>query len=261
MMLRSMMVMASLGFALVLAGACESDSGGASYGDPIQPSATETAAAMQSVDTAKDMRSLAEDDPTNSAAIGSVSQSWGNFNVLVSAKQSASGDGAPTGLGGLGAGLTLDAALTEGCYTTDGTTTTYSDCDTGTGTIDGHIGLQGDTVDIDLTISLSQGTALTMNEQGSLTITDASITGDLHLEVETSLGGIAIPGAGDYTVNYDLDATYNVTLDADGCPVGGTLEIHAISSVSGSNIPGGAGEYDVWVKAEYGPNCGDVTLY
>jgi hypothetical protein len=267
----------SLGLAL-FAGACSEDEGGSgkSYDQPIQPNESQKQSAQTAVTSVDDMKGLAATDPGNEQAITKVTGVWGNLQNLTAAKtaaqagQAGQGAGATPGMAGVPSGATTgglataEGALTEGCYAQNGSAVSYNDCAFGGGTIDGTIDYAEPNLDIDLTIALTQGAQMTIVEQGSLTLATDAITGQLSYTADIeSLGGLGgLAGAGgaatDYSSTTTVDAMYDIQL-TDGCPTGGTLEVHQVTSVSG--VPGGAGTHDVWVKAEFGPNCGDVTLY
>jgi hypothetical protein len=205
------------------------------------------------------MKTLAQDNGGDDVAVAKATGIWGNLNLVVSAKQRAE-------LGQATGGLTTSAlevataALDQACFTqgADGSVT-YDQCDYGTGTIDGSLSYAGDTLTIDLTITSTAGGSWTIREAGRLTLTDALVQGTLDLSITTDFDQGAAAG---YAIDYDVDAIYDVQL-TDGCPTGGSLEVHAVTSIANlpAGVPGGAGETDVWVKAEFGPGCGDVTLY
>lgn len=79
---------------------------------------------------------------------------------------------------------------------------------------------------------------------GRLTIDDAELRGYLDIDLRIQLDSTAIGAT--------FDSDFDVTL-ADGCAVGGSLELHAVASASGSS-------QSVWVLAEYGPTRGDVAI-
>ena len=269
---------ALLATALLAACGDEASAPSGSYGAPIQAGATEKQSATSAVTSTDDLKTLAENDPGDNAAIGKVSGVWGNLNVLVTKKQQEQamaaqpgGAGAQPGMpAGMPAGVaaggltleTLTGALDQSCYSQSGGSVTYNQCDFGTGSIDGTISYTEPDLVLDLTISMSTGASFTITEKGTLTLDATQITGNLSFASSTDLSGApGMPaGAAGYTSQTTLDATYDVQL-TDGCPTGGTLEVHSVTSTSGGQIPAGAGGLDVWVKAEFGPACGDVTLY
>jgi len=251
----AMAIVAVLGL-VALPEACDGGGGGGGgkYGDPIEANSTHKQAATSSVESVRDMRTLAQDNAGDDAAVAKVTGIWGNLNVVVSAKQQAE-------LGQLGGGLEVaTGALDAGCYTqgADGSVT-YNQCSYGGGTIDGSLAYSGDQMSIDLTITSTMGGSWTIVETGELTITDAMVQGTLDMSITTDFDEGAAAG---YAIDYDVDAIYDVQL-TDGCPTGGTLQVHAVTSIANmpAGVPGGMGETDTWVKAEFGPACGDVTLY
>lgn len=109
--------------------------------------------------------------------------------------------------------------------------------------IDGTITKSGDTVTYNLTYDISSGQNLHFEIDGSLTLTATSIDGEVHTKGTTS--GTE---SGGYNVKWDIDVQYNaVTLNAAGCPTGGS--VHATStydvsaggqSATGYNVQGTA---------------------
>jgi hypothetical protein len=220
---------------LALAAACGGDDGGGSgsYGDPI-PNAQAEAAGTMSVDGASQLTTLGA-NPADDSAAGQAFAVYGNLSQMASLKQSSATQTALVGDG-------RQSATFPDCVTTSGSTATYTDCDTGSATIDGTITGSETNVDIDLVLDTGQAT---IDMAGDLDFSATSISG--YLEYTTSVD------AGGQTINTVYDGQYDVTLDDQGCAVGGQVEVHY-------TVGGGAG-IDVWAKAEFGPACSDVTFY
>jgi len=217
--------------ALTLAVGCGGSSGG-SYGDPIDD-ATAESAGTQSVEGALDLTTLGA-NPANENAVGQSFAVYGAVSQMASIKQSHSTQ--PYSLNG----GTL-AAWDENCVTVSGNTATYDNCDSGDSTIDGTITGGDSSVDMDLTITTTQ---VEIHMTGDLSFSLTSLTGFIKYVTSIESSGMTI----DTTYNADYDITLS-----DGCPVGGDVEVHyTVSSAAGM---------DVWAKAEFGPNCGDVTFY
>jgi hypothetical protein len=216
------------------------------YGDPIG-GPSEQAAATAAVDQVKDLQQLAQTDGGDNNALGSVTGAFGNLSQLLNAKMVAdlAGPGAPANQALQDRPSRLDA----GCYTQDANGVEYRNCDTGGGTIDGHIFYDAENLDIDLTISMTAGAGSTsISMVGDLSITDTEIVGDLGYVVTVDQQGMAFEYA--ISANYDIGLT-------NGCATSGTMELHGNWSI---DAQGQQQEYDVWVMAEYGPNCGDVVV-
>jgi hypothetical protein len=146
---------------------------------------------------------------------------------------------------------TVGKAITEGCYTVSGSTTTY-DCNEGGTTIVGTIIISGDNVVIDLTIGSYGGTFV---YKGDITVTTSEIDGWISFTMDQNQGGMDI--------SYDIEITYNsVVLDQSGCPISGSLLVDVNIETSGiEGMPSGyAPEYPN-VEVVFGPLCGDVTMY
>ena len=226
---------------LALAVGCGDDGGGGSYGDPIMNAGAEQAADT-SIDQTMALDTLTE-TPGDDSAIGSLNGVFGSLSQMLNAKQAASAQ--PTALSLSGATSNVEGA----CLTTTTGGATYDNCNFGTGTIDGSISSSGESVTVDLTLTTdASGTTTAIDMAGTVTINATALTGDLSYTVTSTSSG--------QTFNYDIDAMYDVGLDGTGCPTSGELEVHGKWSLEG--VQGTAA--DVWVKAEFGPNCGDITL-
>lgn len=212
---------------ILILGACGGDGGG-DFGDPIDSPQAQAAATA----TLDDTNSLNEirDDPSDDGSLGKALSISGSLQTMSSAKLGAGAQALTSG---------LEVNVDENCFTSTDTSVTYTNCMSDSTTIDGTISWTVDTLVIDLTIAT---TDLTYSIDGDLTITDTLIDGNLDYTWQGMQAG--------QTFNYSLDADYdNITLDATGCATGGELVVHSVTT-----------GFDVWVKAEYGPNCGDVTI-
>lgn len=216
---------------LVVAAGCGDDGGGGSYGDPIENPQAEMAG-TQSVSGANEMTVLAS-DPGNDGAIGQMFTVYGTLSQMASYKQGAQ----PTSARDVGGNANLD----EACLSTSGSTTTYDNCVSGDTTIDGTITGGDARVEMDLAITTSQAV---IDMSGALDFTATSLDGRLTYETSVQAGGM------DIVTTYTGD--YNITMDGQGCPTAGDVEVHYTAS---------GGAIDVYAKAEFGPTCGDVTFY
>ncbi len=251
-----------------LAACSDDESSEPRYGDPLpdtaqtqqaETSASDSVAAARSLD---EMTSVQADDQ----AMSRVGGLYGGLQLMVNAKQKAT---LGQSLAGLGTLAVAQQALDPGCMTADvqAHRVTYDNCSYGMGSITGSVSKTGDTVTVDLTIVVSTAAAgvggadVTVRETGSVTVSEGLVSGALSLRysVQTTGGG----GAAAVSTDYVLDATYADIVVSEGCAVGGTLEVHAVVEVNagGLSLGGGAGDLDLWVKADFGPQCGDVTLY
>lgn len=263
--------------ALVLAlSACGDDGdSSANYSDPAPATQTQKDSAEGALTGTTELKTLATSDPTNADGVGKVSAIYGNVNALVATKQAAQAQGAPTsaaagaqgatGIPGMATGGLLAAyegALDATCVTTDGTKITYNACDFGMATMDGTIDYKDPTVTVNLKIGVAtSGVTSNVDYSGAVDVTATAITGSLSFTSATDVSGATAGLAGGQGVSATTtaDATYDVTL-TDGCATGGSIEVHSVTSVSGGSIPSGAGGVDVWVKALFGPACGDVQI-
>jgi hypothetical protein len=153
---------------------------------------------------------------------------------------------------------TVGGALTEGCYTENGNTITYTNCTYGgagmSETINGTVTIDGDNVTVDLTIDVDySGNSYHYVWTGSVTVTATSVNGSLNFDMQMNQGGM------EYTYNVAID--YNaIVLDGTGCPTGGSFTIDVDVDISG--MPSGyGGQSYPGVQVDFGPACGDVTMY
>jgi len=270
-----------LGLVLALsglpAGCSDGDGGGGPrYAEPL-PESTTTKNGEQAATTTTqhslELRTV-NANPGDEVALGRVTGIYAQLQQVAVAKQVA----ADTRVDALRQAVLAEQTfpLEEGCYAISdrGSTITYTDCTFGstgaTTSLDGTVSKDGDTLTMDLTIEVVAGvatgggnTTVTVQEHGSLTFTDTSLTGELHFDVATVSGGVQDAG-GRVTTHQTLDADFQeIVLDTESCPIGGSLEVHSVVQVDAGGITlGGSGQgMDLWVKATFGPSCGDVTLF
>jgi|GEM_PF-2323395 len=225
---------------------------GGGGGGPVTLDATQKESVKQNstntVQAASDLKTL-KTNKTDDAAFTKLGQAYGYASALWSTKMQAEGG---YGAYGLAPVEEFVGALEEGCVTTSGDTTTYN-CNYGGGTMTGSITVSGDTITFaDLSMT-SAGYSYTWN--GSVTVTDTLVDGSFTFFT-------------DYQgMKYNITVTYNsITIDASGCPVGGSLVVDVDVDMSG--YTGDTGGYDLSgaydfpsVEVQFGPACGDVTMY
>lgn len=224
---------------------------GGGGGGPVTLDATQKESVKQNstntVQAAADLKTL-KTSKTDEAAFGKLGQAYGYASSLWGTKMQAEGGAAY----GLAPYETFQGALDETCVTTSGDTTTYN-CNYGGGTMTGSITVTGDTITFHDLSMTSQGYSYTFN--GSVTVTDTLIDGSFSFFT-------------DYQgMKYNVDISYNsIVLDAAVCPVGGSLVVDVDVDMSG--YTGDTGGYDLSgaydfpsVEVQFGPACGDVTMY
>jgi hypothetical protein len=212
------------------------------YGDPLTLDSATRASITAAVQSAASLASL-ESAPGDTTAIAKVGGLYGSMSVLLAAKQ-ASGSRKPSFPEG------AQKPFDESCLTVAAGKVTYASCDYGSGTINGSVSWSSNTFTIDLSMtSSSAGATFLVTQKGNLSISPGSIKGTLDIRAEVMVAGTSSRGS--------FGAEYDITL-IDGCATGGLMEVHAQGSASGG---GGSGSYDLWVKAVFGPTCGDVTVY
>lgn len=216
--------------AVVFAAACGEDK---NYGDPLtDPSAVSHANA------AITNTSGLSTDTTNDSSLSLLNGLSANMNLLAGIKMQR--DQAPARL------VPTEAGVDEACVVVTESSISYNDCDWNGVTVNGSVSRSGTHVSIDLSFvnASDPDYRQTTRSRGEIDISDTAITGfvDFDLDIETDGG----------TISGDFDGDFDVVLD-NGCPVGGFLEIHAVASAAGRT-------QSVWVKADYGPACGDVVV-
>ena len=216
------------------AAACGEDKG---YGDPITDPAVEQAA----VNLVSGV-SVLVDDKTNDGAVVAADFLSSSLIALATAKLATQvPERTPTIVD------TGSNVVDEACVTTDGTLITYDNCDFGGVVLDGTASQSGDHVEVDVTTSMTDPEfSLDANLGVSLTINDQVIVGHLSSTAKMTFAEVGGP------ITSSLSAEFDVALD-NGCPIGGFIEINMSASAQGQSE-------SVWVKADYGPACGDVTV-
>lgn len=147
------------------------------------------------------------------------------------------------------------AAADAGTCTCTPTGCTFNMCGSAGYTINGSIGISGDTYTFDLRLTGSiAGVTWNYTYAGSLTVSATMINGSF-----SSMGDGTIDSNGSH-FEYSFDTSLDInaiTLDASGCAIGGSLTIEVDYSVSGTNT-GGSGSYSGRGTATFGPTCGAV---
>jgi hypothetical protein len=225
--------------------------GGGGSSAPLEVTETEKAAAKTTVDSVRQLDTLKSDKGSDQAMSG-LGQVYSSSAQLVAKKQQAElGTGNPYALSP--DYEQIASALSQDCYTVNGDTVTYNNCNYGGGgsnfTINGTITTSGDTVTIDLTmVGDYSGQAWDYTWSGTVTVTATSIDGNLSFALKMNAQGMDII----YDVSIDFNA---IVLDASGCAIGGGMVIDS------STETGGYGGYDTSVEVTFGPACGDVAMF
>lgn len=219
-----------------LLAACGGDDG-KDYGDPLSDPQV-GAQARATLEGAASLPML-ESDPGNAAALAKVAGMYDAVSALLNAKLVAHPPSSK-------AVLPLD-----GCFTATASKVTYAGCNDGARTVDGTLAWGGGTFTSDLTIKYTaDGASYEVRQTGVLAVSAGAVVGDVSFSATRTLG--------DISVDYDVSADLSVTLAA-GCGTAGQLEVHGLWKVPTGGQ--GRGDYDVWTKAVFGPNCGDVRVY
>jgi hypothetical protein len=238
------------------------------YGDPIG-GAVEQEAATGAIDSLYSLRAFQDTGGTDELALASVTLGFVDVSSLLSAKlvaeagqgqqqyllqedqlfQTLNNNPAPVAVA-IGESDTA-SALGDECIVVTDDTVTYNDCTWLYGRIDGWITVRGDHLSFDLQLDYGDTSFdYTIRMDGSVEVSETRVVGNFDYEIDASFGGSV--------VQYELDGDFDVAL-AEGCPVGGYLEIHG--SVSATSNAGSSGGWDGWVRAEYGPSCGQVRIF
>lgn len=213
------------------------------YGDPIELEFADQSA-TSAVTNASGVTNMEGDAPVSALNVLS-----GNLSVLVNAKyQHLHGDPQTA--------QRIESpernVIDETCLTQTETELAYDGCETQGMTVDGTVSVSGDEVEIHLDMSVTQADQDFSSEiaiDGVLEVTASAIDGYLDFDTTTETE--------DLHATVDMDSDFDVELE-DGCAVGGEVEVHAVAV---SKSGGVRAEQDLWVKAEYGPACGDVAVY
>lgn len=221
---------------LLMAGCGDGGGGGAPIDDPQAKAAATDAA--QSMASLQELKANGED----SAAVNNVLSSYSSLQGMALAKQSAQLKAAQLP-------LALPKADPSQCVTTSGGTTTYDHCDYGGSSINGTVGVSGDHVTVDLTWDLSSGgQSVIVIMKGDVAVTETSVSGTLAYNIKVS---------GSNALTYDLKSDFDVTFDGNRCATGGYIRVKQSADVAGV---GNVGNFNVTVRADYGPACGDVVV-
>jgi len=200
------------------------------YGDPIDdPNAT--ASATAAVSNTNQLR----EDTANDTALNALNGLSANYNLMAGAKLQYEQGSQPQAL----------PAVDDACVVVSESGVVYDDCDFAGNTVNGSVSRSGSDVSIDLEFFRSDtDTSTTIDVDGKVSITAASLSGYVDFGIRMQTDSI--------TVNTSLDGDFDIDL-VDGCAVGGELEVHASAHANGQS-------QSVWVKAEYGPECGDIVI-
>lgn len=223
-----------------MAAGCGEDKG---YGDPI-----DSPAAEQSAQAAVDS-SFQIHGETNDAAVVALSGMSSNVSVLVNAKLQAQYQEQlpeqPTATSGIRAGV-----VDELCVDISDTEIVYDDCDFQGGSLAGTVNLGDDSASVDISISVSADAEYQIDTRmrGDITVTDSRVVGALDYDVTTV--------SDDVTSDVELSTTFDVDV-VDGCAVGGEIEANADQVARTGSV---TASQSIWVKATFGPECGDVVI-
>ena len=223
----------------VLVGAVACSKGGVKE---FTPSAEEKTQATEVVQDTQSLQAL-KADLQGDSALGAFSQIQSGASYLTSqqlSRNSSSGSGLPSF-------LIEDPVFRMGeCAAVSGQTVPYNNCDYGSSSINGHISVNGDVIDVDITIGFSSGgTSGDYSYEGAITVTDTLVDGALSIDYDIG------------SVEYDLDVRYTQVQLVDGCPVSGGLRVEVDTSVAGY---GSIGASSAVVEVTFGPTCGEMTM-
>jgi hypothetical protein len=211
--------------------ACDSASGDSEVELSEEKKAEVSENSQATIEATTGLQSL-KDNPGDGDVFSRLSQVFSKAQALWNTKTAAkygSNQAAAGSSAGLMAHETLIGALEAGCYALDQTQVTYDQCGEQGMVINGTIAIEGDTIAIDLTITMDGGVSIAYS--GSVTITETSIDGSLNI-----LYTIDYPDS-DMVVEYDVTITYGtVVMDETGCPIAGSMTIKV-----GMDTQGGTG--------------------
>jgi hypothetical protein len=203
---------------------------------------------------------------TNTASASSAVTQVGSIATAFDSGDGAAAAGAVFSMGASAQSILTPSAETArqlggvraatGTCECDASGCTFVDCGDSGWTINGSLGVDGDTYAIDLDLDVnSAGLAWAWSYDGEITVTPTLIDGSLSGE-----------GGGEFTNQQDgssieLDFTWavdynDIELDGSSCAVGGSLDAEVSYSASGSN---GSGSYSGSGHVDFGPACGDAT--
>jgi hypothetical protein len=133
----------------------------------------------------------------------------------------------------------------------------------GSWSIDGTIGVAGDSYSFDVSMTQHQATDgfasdTDLTTTGELTITAEQIDGHVSGEIDTDITVTDEDGSTEVSgwIDWEIDAA-EIGLDASRCAIGGSLD----ASVSAEAASGGRdADYSGSGTVEFGPACGDATV-
>lgn len=225
--------------ALSAALGCGEDKG---YGDPI-----ENEFAEQSAGTAVSSAYQIHDETSNDAPVLALNQISASISSMANAKlQAQYQDQYPDQQLEITSRSNL---VDEACVVIDGDSIVYSACDFQNGTLDGSVRLTDTTADVDLSIDVqTENVSASTRMRGVVTVTEDSLRGSLDFLVDSENDEI--------TTSVDMFSDFDVDV-LDGCAVGGSIEANVVSVSQTDRIKA---TQSLWVKATYGPECGEVVI-
>jgi len=221
---------ALLAVIVALVSACGEDKG---YGDPL----TDPNAPLSATAAVGNAATLST-DTTNESALNALNAVSGNYNLLGGIKYQAE-----QGTASRGPVIYVDAA----CVVQTTSNITWTDCDWAGNVVNGSINRSGTEVVIDVNFfreDTTTGEQAEIDAAGTLDISPTALAGNLDFHMEQR--------SDDFDLRSDFNGDFDVVL-AEGCAVGGQLEVHVSASSYGQS-------QSVWVLAEFGPACGDVVV-
>jgi hypothetical protein len=252
----------------IAAAACGGGDEDKGYGSPIGGVA-EQQAATNAIDSIYSLRSFQDTGGNDDLALSGVTLGFIDVSSLLSAKfvsEAQQGQGqqylvnqdemfekmrmhAPAIAVAIGVADTA-SALGDDCISATADTVTYNNCTWLYGRIDGWITVRGDHLSFDLDVVYEDtGFDFSIKMDGSIDVSDTQIVGNFSYDFDANYDGSV--------VEYNLDGEFDVAL-SDGCAIGGFLEINGRITASAGGSSGG---WDGWVRAEFGPTCGQVRVY
>jgi len=235
--------------AALLAGCGGDDKG---YGDPIsidQATQTQLSGLVSSAASV----SKVESTPCQGTDLAQMVGVYSSLNVLLQVKLGAHNGSSATVIGEIVRGALAARAKPlrpDGTCLPGSGSVTFDNFTFEGGSLSGTISYSAGRFQADLTVTLTgAGSSATMKMKADLSISDTAVKGTMSVTASASVGGSAVQSS--------FSASYDVRL-SDGCATAGTIEVHASGSASSAQAHA---DYDLWAKAEFGPACGDVTVY
>jgi hypothetical protein len=218
---------------LGLLGACGEDKG---YGDPITTPGIDTQATA-TVGTALTLQT----DTTNESALNALNALGGYYNSITGAKYNAGQQGAPA----------RPLNVPEECVAQTDSSITWTDCLYGNDiTVNGSVTRSGTTITADvnfLYVDVEDSSSQETDADASIDITTGAITGTISFDQEYH------DEEDGFGFSAEFDGYYDVVLDAQGCAIGGNVEMRGHASAAGQS-------QTIWAIAEFGPECGTVVV-